>query len=98
MAFRDMLSEIHAARVLHHDPYPRNMMLVPGNKSGNKSERLLWIDFDRAQTYSFDEPIPKLQARWFKGEMAMMEYWIAGLVSHLLFLFLTYIYINTNSF
>lgn len=39
------LEKIHAAHVLHGDPMPRNMMIVP------ETERVLWIDFDRAETY-----------------------------------------------
>ncbi|PGH17933.1 hypothetical protein AJ79_00832 [Helicocarpus griseus UAMH5409] len=42
---RNIIYEIHQARVIHGDPMPRNMMISPG-----KETRLLWIDFDSAQT------------------------------------------------
>lgn len=42
-----ILKEIHVAKVLHRDPCPRNMMIVPG-----RPDRVLWIDFDRVQIYS----------------------------------------------
>lgn len=40
------LGKIHAAHVLHGDPMPRNMMVVP------ETERVLWID--RAKTFDSD--------------------------------------------
>lgn len=39
-----ILAEIHQARVYHADPYPQNMMVQEG------SDRVHWLDFDRAQT------------------------------------------------
>ncbi|KAH8435281.1 uncharacterized protein LDX57_012912 [Aspergillus melleus] len=41
------LSEIHRARVLHNDPYPKNIVLVHGEAS-----RVVWIDFDVSTTYT----------------------------------------------
>ncbi|PTU23650.1 hypothetical protein P175DRAFT_0505470 [Aspergillus ochraceoroseus IBT 24754] len=42
------IREIHNALVQHNDPKPRNMMVV-----GN--ERVVWIDFDRAETYDEEQ-------------------------------------------
>ncbi|RAH67094.1 uncharacterized protein BO66DRAFT_422433 [Aspergillus aculeatinus CBS 121060] len=40
------LDDIHRAHVLHHDVYPKNILVVPGNP-----ERVVWVDFDVAMTY-----------------------------------------------
>lgn len=40
------LDNIHRAHVLHHDVYPKNILVVPGNP-----ERVVWVDFDVAMTY-----------------------------------------------
>lgn len=40
------IQQIHKALVRHCDPKPRNMMVVTGT-----TERVVWIDFDRAETY-----------------------------------------------
>lgn len=40
------IREIHKALVLHGDLKPRNMMVVKDDP-----ERVIWIDFNRAQTY-----------------------------------------------
>ena len=40
---------IHQALVLHGDTKPRNMMVFK-----DEPTRVLWIDFDRAQTYNED--------------------------------------------
>lgn len=71
----NILKEIHAAKVLHRDPYPRNMMVVPGDP-----DRVLWIDFDRAQTYS--GPLTPRQQEWFEFEVELMKEFVEGLVSH----------------
>lgn len=72
--FVNILKDIHRAKVLHHDPYPRNMMVVPGDP-----ERILWIDFDRAQTYS-GELTPRQQKR-FDHEVELVDYFAKALVS-----------------
>ncbi|EDN05191.1 hypothetical protein I7I51_05790 [Histoplasma capsulatum] len=46
--FIEGLREIHKAGVLHHDVKPRNMLIV---KDDPNPDRVVWIDFDRAQTY-----------------------------------------------
>ncbi|KAL1985871.1 hypothetical protein VTN96DRAFT_7249 [Rasamsonia emersonii] len=44
------IREIHRALVLHCDAKPRNMMVVRDDP-----ERVVWLDFDRAQTYHADK-------------------------------------------
>ncbi|KAJ6128114.1 hypothetical protein N7471_009331 [Penicillium samsonianum] len=41
------MKQIHRADVHHRDIYPRNMLLVRGNP-----DRLVWIDFDVATTFT----------------------------------------------
>lgn len=57
------------------DPYPRNMMVVNGTL-----EKVLCIDFDRAQIFP---PCPRnpRQQGWFEEELEMMEYFANALVS-----------------
>ncbi|KAJ6125012.1 hypothetical protein N7471_012329 [Penicillium samsonianum] len=40
------IQQIHKALVRHRDPKQRNMMAVTGT-----IERVVWMDFDRAETY-----------------------------------------------
>ncbi|EEH18017.2 hypothetical protein PABG_00580 [Paracoccidioides brasiliensis Pb03] len=55
------IQEIHGAGVRHRDPKPRNMMIVKGD-----SERVVWIDFDRAETYNL--PVTDEQKRLLDEE------------------------------
>lgn len=41
------MKEIHSAGVHHRDIYPKNLLLVHGNP-----DRLVWIDFDVATTFT----------------------------------------------
>lgn len=66
-----ILEDIHSAEILQGDPYPRNMMI-------SKQGRVLWIDFDRSQTFSGS--LSKRQSTWFEEENEMMEYFINALV------------------
>jgi predicted acylesterase/phospholipase RssA len=61
---RDILIEIHAVHVLHDDGYPRNMGVCPATDM--TTGRLLWFDFDRAQTYPVDQTIPEWPAEWVR--------------------------------
>lgn len=45
------MHEIHRAGVHHRDIYPKNLLLVRGNP-----DRLVWIDFDVATTFTDFEP------------------------------------------
>lgn len=68
-----ILKEIHAAGVLHDDLYPRNMMVQVD------TGRVLWIDFDRAQTF-VEGAITKMQQEWIDFEKALMEEFVKFLV------------------
>ncbi|GLA28135.1 hypothetical protein AnigIFM63326_005703 [Aspergillus niger] len=73
--FRRILDDIHEANVLHGDPMPRNMMV---SVSGDE-ERVLWVDFDSAQTFPEDGSHPR-QKVWVEGEDELVDYFIAALV------------------
>lgn len=70
--FGHVLKEIHRAGVLHGDPKPRNMMI-----SGDQG-RVLWIDFDSAQTFSGS--LSTRQRTWIEEENEMIEYFVEALV------------------
>ncbi|KAK2806784.1 hypothetical protein FQN50_005646 [Emmonsiellopsis sp. PD_5] len=70
---RRILDDIHQARVLHGDPKPRNMMISMG-----KQARVLWTDFDSAQTVS-EDLVSSRQETWFKEEVEMMDYFVEAL-------------------
>ncbi|OJJ50297.1 hypothetical protein ASPZODRAFT_58423 [Penicilliopsis zonata CBS 506.65] len=69
---REILDEFHQARVLHGDPKPRNMMVC------SDPERVLWIDFDAAQTFP-EGPLSAKREKWVKEEVEMMEYFMTAL-------------------
>ncbi|KAJ5354955.1 hypothetical protein N7541_005999 [Penicillium brevicompactum] len=48
--FVEGIQQIHKALVRHRDPKPRNMMVVM-----DTPERVVWLDFDRAETYDEDQ-------------------------------------------
>ena len=48
--FVEGIRQIHKVLVLHRDPKPRNMMVV-----ADTPERVVWLDFDRAETYDEDK-------------------------------------------
>lgn len=77
---REELKEINAAGVIHHDIHPRNMAVAT---EGNV-ERVMWIDFDRAQTFSLTEPIPGWAVRWFKREPMYFDFWTRPPVSSII--------------
>jgi hypothetical protein len=70
-----ILGEIHDAKVCHGDVYPRNMMVVSG-----EPDRVLWIDFDSAQTLPENEPLTSRQQKWVTMEIQSMDYFVDGLV------------------
>ncbi|OJD18345.1 hypothetical protein ACJ73_08727 [Blastomyces percursus] len=74
--FRDILCEIHEARVYHGDAYPRNMMILPRKKT----TRVLWIDFDSAQTFPEEGALTSRQKMWVDKEMKLVDYFIKNLV------------------
>lgn len=60
-ALLEILHKIHDAGVCHSDPYPRNMVVQP------ETDRVLWIDLDRAQTVS-DGSITNRQGSWMEED------------------------------
>ncbi|EEH19535.1 hypothetical protein PABG_01854 [Paracoccidioides brasiliensis Pb03] len=61
------IREIHRALVLHCDAKPRNMMIVR-----NDPERVVWLDFDRAQTYHADS-LTERQRGFIEDEELMVS-------------------------
>lgn len=47
VALQEVLHKIHSVHVCQGDPYPRTMMVQ------EETGRVLWIDFDRAQTFPY---------------------------------------------
>ncbi|PGH30701.1 hypothetical protein GX50_06514 [[Emmonsia] crescens] len=43
------IQQIHSALIEHNDPYPKNILIVPGDR-----ERVIWVDFDVAIVYPND--------------------------------------------
>ena len=70
---RSILSEIHDAGIIHGDPYPRNIMVQ------ESSDRVLWIDFDRAQTFT-PQSMNRRHTNWLEEEAEMMDYFVKALV------------------
>lgn len=70
---KEYLAEINAVRVLHDDIHPRNMIVA----TYNGKERVLWIDFDRAQTYARDKPLTDYAQRVFALEPGYFGWWSA---------------------
>ncbi|PLB49171.1 hypothetical protein P170DRAFT_357004 [Aspergillus steynii IBT 23096] len=70
---RILLEDIHPAGVLHGDPMPRNMMVQ------DKDGRVLWIDFDSAQTFTEDGFLTPRQEWWVKEEVEMVDYFVDAL-------------------
>jgi tRNA A-37 threonylcarbamoyl transferase component Bud32 len=56
------IKEIHKALVRHRDPKPRNIMVLK-----DQPERVVWIDFDRAETYD-EDTITERQKRFIDEE------------------------------
>ena len=60
-SLRTILRQFQKAEVFHGDAYPRNMMVVSG-----KPDRVLWIDFDSAQTFPENKPLTQRQQKWME--------------------------------
>lgn len=63
--------EFRQARVLHGDPHPRNMTVC--------GDRILWVDFDSAQTLPEDAVLTPRQEMWFREELALMDEFVNGM-------------------
>ncbi|KAJ5712011.1 hypothetical protein N7488_006167 [Penicillium malachiteum] len=65
------IRQIHKTLVIHNDTKPRNMMVIKNTSSPGSSipdsDRVLWLDFDRAQTYNEGE-ITDQQMKWIEEE------------------------------
>ena len=72
---RDIFFEIMDAGVIHMDDYPRNMMVQP------ETDRVLWIDFDRAQTLPYG-PLDFYVQDWFEMDVGMTDQLMDELVGH----------------
>ncbi|PYI22758.1 hypothetical protein BO99DRAFT_399835 [Aspergillus violaceofuscus CBS 115571] len=86
---RDVLFEINAAKILHSDIAPRNIMVC-----GGEQERVLWIDFDMAMVFPEDRPLTEEQQEWFDDEAAVMNEfvdWLVCLGTNLLLMSLTFL-------
>ena len=74
MRFHQALLDIHRCGVVHCDAWPRQMMVQ------HNSDRILWLDFDCAQTF----PPTHIPERWqksMKREEELVEYFLNALVS-----------------
>ncbi|RDH34850.1 hypothetical protein BDQ94DRAFT_158748 [Aspergillus welwitschiae] len=71
---QQILLEMHRAGVYHGVPYPRNMMVQI------TSDRVLWMDFDRAQTFT-PQPIKQCHLNWLERETRMMKEFVEGLTA-----------------
>ncbi|KKZ61734.1 hypothetical protein EMCG_03763 [[Emmonsia] crescens] len=45
------IQAVHCARVVHNDPYLKNVLIVPGMPSNGIDDRVVWIDFDIALNF-----------------------------------------------
>ncbi|CAG8229009.1 unnamed protein product [Penicillium salamii] len=68
----DGIRKIHKALVRHKDPKPRNMMVV-----ADTPERVVWLDFDRAETYDEDKITVEQQKLIEEEELMVDEFRIA---------------------
>lgn len=57
-----------SALVEHNDPYPKNILIVPGNP-----ERVMWIDFDVAISYPDSTYIGDRERGWIEIETRRVE-------------------------
>lgn len=62
------INDIHSAYIEHNDPYPRNILIVPGSP-----ERLVWIDFDIAIIYHVENTISEMERAYLKEETEVVE-------------------------
>ena len=71
------LREIHQALVLHRDVKPKNMMVVDTDP-----ERVVWLNFDWAQTLHADNPHDQARDRYIKDEELDLSEFAEKLVSN----------------
>jgi len=69
------IDALHKAGILHDDIAPRNMMVTPGNE-----ERVMWIDFDRAQTWD-TAAMTEMQRQALWSEACLVQDFTSRVVS-----------------
>lgn len=62
------IQQVHLALVEHNDPYPKNILIVPGHQ-----ERVVWVDFDVAIVYPNDTYIGVKGRRRIEFETEVVE-------------------------
>ncbi|OJD21069.1 hypothetical protein ACJ73_07592 [Blastomyces percursus] len=62
------IRQIHLALIEHNDPYPKNVLIVPGDP-----ERVVWIDFDVAIVYPNETYIGERERGWIEFETRCVE-------------------------
>lgn len=62
------IKRVHEALVGHNDPYPKNIVIVPGSP-----ERVMWIDFDVAITYPDSSYVGERERVWIELERQRVE-------------------------
>ncbi|KKZ68116.1 hypothetical protein EMCG_06226 [[Emmonsia] crescens] len=62
------IQQIHLALIEHNDPYPKNVLIVPGDP-----ERVVWIDFDVAIVYPNENYIGERERGWIESETRCVE-------------------------
>ncbi|RAL01436.1 uncharacterized protein BO80DRAFT_454817 [Aspergillus ibericus CBS 121593] len=62
------LKEIHQVKVLHNDPYPKNILIAHGDP-----ERIVWADFDISTSYSDSQLQDGRVQTWFEEEFMWAE-------------------------
>ncbi|KAJ9302343.1 hypothetical protein DTO271G3_1209 [Paecilomyces variotii] len=67
------IQEIHKALVYHYDTAPRNMMILK-----NDPERVVWLDFDRAQTFH-EGNLTKRWRRFIEEEELLVSQFVEAL-------------------
>jgi tRNA A-37 threonylcarbamoyl transferase component Bud32 len=63
------IQEIHKASIRHRDPKPRNMMIIKDDPG-----RVVWIDFDRAETYDKEQLTKRQNDLLDEEEMMVIEF------------------------
>ncbi|EFW17932.1 conserved hypothetical protein [Coccidioides posadasii str. Silveira] len=49
------ITAVHHAGVVHNDPYPKNVLIVPGAATNGSDDRVVWIDFDIALNFGSEK-------------------------------------------
>lgn len=63
----DGISGVHGALIHHHNIYPKNILIVPGDLG-----RILWIDFDIAVAFSSKESMGHNEEEYSQDEFDLI--------------------------